>query len=243
MGNYLDKFIFELESRGRDQKTINKYVKNLESFAKHFNKHPKDLGIPQIKQYMHFMLHEKKYAHNTVNSHLAAIRFYYRNILFRYWYVDAVHQVKAPQKIPVILSEEEIAAMINNTNSLFYKAVFMLMYSSGLRQSEIRHMKTIDIDASRNIIDIRNAKGKVDRQGLLSPVAYQALHDYWRAFRVGKPKCDYLFVPTKNSLNGNLLKPLSHTAVGYMVKVGLKAAGIKKNLRRIHLDIPLQYTF
>jgi site-specific recombinase XerD len=69
------------------------------------------------------MLQNKKYEHNTVNSHLAAIRFYYRNILYRYWYVDAVRQVKSPHKIPVLLSDEEVAA----TNSLFYKAAFMLM--------------------------------------------------------------------------------------------------------------------
>jgi integrase/recombinase XerD len=242
MGNYAEKLVFELEARGRDPKTIKGYLQTMDRFTKHFGKHPKDLGIPQIKEYMHYLLHEKKYAHNTVNSHLAALRFYYRNILFRYWYVDAIHQVKSPQKIPVILSEEEVAAMINNVNSVFYKAVFMLMYSSGLRQSEVRNIKTIDIDASRNIIDIRNAKGRVDRQGLLSPMAYDALRTYWRLYRLGKPKCDYIFVPTKNSLNGNLLKPLSHTAIGYMIKTGLKAANIKKKLRLIRLDIPLLFT-
>ena len=156
--------------------------------------------------------------------------FFYRNVLHRYWYVDTLPRVRGPKIIPVILSEQEVAAMINEIHSVFYKAILMLMYSSGLRNSELRNLKTIDIDSARNLIDVRCAKGKKDRQAFLSPLALKALRTYWRLFRSSaKVDSDYLFIPTKNSHSGVLKKRLSHTALSYVLKVATKAAGIKKN--------------
>lgn len=197
----------------------------------YFNRPPQKIRIPEIKEYLHYLLHERKLAANSVNGDLAAIRFFYRNILHRYWYVDAVPQIKRPSIIPVNLSEEEVADMINNINSVFYKAVLMLMYSSGLRQGELRNLKVTDIDSKRNLINVRNGKGRKDRQTLLSPLALKAMRTYWRLYRSKNPtKSDYLFIPNKNSYNGELKKSLSHTSIAYITKKSKEVAGIKKKL-------------
>lgn len=225
------KMIEELIIRGRDQKTIKKYLKTMERYVKYHKCPPEKLGVQDLKKYMHYLLKERGYAANSVNGELAALRFFYRNVLHRYWYVDAVPQVKRPQIIPVLLSEEEVAAMINNTHSVFYRAVIMLLYSSGIRQGELRNLKVADIDSKRFLINIRQGKNKKDRQAILSPLVLKVLRTYWRLFRLYNPvQSEYLFIPNKNSYNGELKKSLSHTAVSYILKTALEAASIKKNV-------------
>lgn len=223
------QMIYELELRALDEKTKSSYLYALEGLVKYYNKSPEDLGVKEIRKYQHYLLTERKLKENSVNKHLAAIRFFYKNVLQRYWYVDALPRVKAPKTIPVILSEEEVLLMINSVHNVFYKAVLMLMYSTGIRNVEVRNLKINDIDKERGLINIRCGKGSRDRQALLSEVTLSALRTYWRLFRAGKKiQSEYLFAPTRNNYNNNLNKRLSHTALGYILSTASKAAGIKK---------------
>jgi len=245
MGSSLrEKMIYELEVRALDEKTKKAYIDSIERLSKFFNKSLDALKVKDIREYQHYLLTEKKFKNNSVNRHLAGIRFFYKNVLYRSWYVDALPRLKGPKSIPVILSEEEISSMINSTHSVFYKAVLMLMYSSGLRNTEIRNLKVCDIDSKRNLLNVRMGKGKKDRQALLSPLALKALRTYWRLYRLNNPvKSDYLFIPTKNSYNGVINKNLSETTLRYIIQVALKASGVKKKLLPTPLDTPLQFIY
>jgi len=229
--NWKEKMIEEIEIRNLDPKTMDAYLKSMEKFIEFHGRSPKDLKIPDIKKYQRYLLIEKKWklSPNSVNRHLSAIRFYYRYVLGRHWYVDALPRVKAIKKMPTILSETEVAKMIDSVHKVLYKAVIMTLYSTGMRQAELRNLKITDIDSKRMVINIRNGKGGKDRQCFLSPLTLKCLRTYWRLCRV---KCnvdsDWLFIPTKNSYNGVLKKSLSHTAVGYILDVATKASGIKK---------------
>jgi len=125
---------------------------------------------------------------------------------------------------------------------VFWKAVVMTLYSSGIRHAELRNLKACDIDSKRMVINIRNGKGGQDRQSLLSPLTLKCLRTYWRLFRKGSVHTDYLFTPSKNSYNGVLKKRLSHTAIGYIVSRVAEFAGIKKKSIRTPFAIPLLST-
>ena len=133
--------------------------------------------------------------------------------------------------------------MIDSTHNVFWKAVIMTTYSSGLRNTEVRSLKVSDVDRKRMVLVVRNGKGGVDRHALLSPLTLKCLETYWRLFRLNsKAKSDYLFMPTKNSHSGNLDKCLSHTSLGYMIEKAAEFAGIKKKLLRIRFATLLPFT-
>jgi integrase/recombinase XerD len=235
-----EKMIYELELRSLDINTIKAYVKSIEGLVRFYNISPDALKVKDVRDYQHYLLTVKKHKNNTVNKHLAGIRFFYKNVLYRNWYLDALPKVKGPKLIPTILSEEEVSSMINSIHSVFYKSVLMLMYSTGMRNAEVRNLKTSDIDSQRNLINVRCGKGSKDRQALLSPLTLNSLRTYWRLFRIKNPiQSDYVFIPNKNSYNGNFNKHLSHTALAYIIKTAAQAGGIKKKLLHIPLGIPL----
>ncbi len=225
------KLIFELELRNRAERTVKDYVKSIELLCNHFNLPPDKIQVDHIRSYQHYLLHGKKFAPNSVNRHMSAIRFFYRHVMHNYPFLSAMPNVKCPKTLPVVLSQQEVADMINSIHKVFYKAIIMLTYSSGLRSSEVRNLKVTDIDSKRKMIRIEQGKGKKDRYALLSPLALKALRTYWRLYRANQPgskQSEYLFTPTRNSFNGDLSKMLSHTAIGYMVETARKAANIKK---------------
>ncbi len=220
------QMIEEMQVRGLDDTTITAYLRSMERFADFHKNYPDQLDIQDIKKYQLHLLREKKLSPNSVNRHLSAIRFFYRSVLERHWYLDQLPRVKAPRKLPIILTEDEVGRMIKSVDNLLYKAIIILMYSSALRHSELRNLKTQDIDGDQMLIHVHDGKDHKDRKALLTPVALKYLRNYWRIYRLRKVKSDWLFVSTKNSYSGN--SGLSHTAIGYMFRVAAKAAGIKK---------------
>jgi len=239
--SFYDQLKFEVEVRALDEKTVKVYQDAMERFeAFHKGKAFDELGVIDVKVYIHHLLKVKKLAPNSVNRHLSGIRFFYRNVLHKYDYMMQLQNVKVPEKIPVILTEEETAHLIDSVHNVKYKAILMLAYSAGLRNSDVRKLRVQDIDSKRMVITIRNGKGGKDRQALLSILALKALRTYWRLFRMYSGiKSDFVFIPTRNPVDGSLDRGMSHTAVGYVINVAKKASGIKKKSRLMSCVIPL----
>lgn len=240
------KMIRELDIRGRDPKTKAKYIRALELFLNHFHcSDPEQLGLEEIKEYQQYLLVEQGYAPRTVNCETCGIRFFYTHVLKQWWMTEEVIRVKTDFIVPVILSEDEVARMITKTENIFYKAILMILYSTGMRQAELRKLKATDIDSKRMVINIRRGKGKKDREAFLSPLALETLRTYWRVYRLRliRVKSDLVFIPTRNSRDGVLAKELSHTAIGYVINVATKAAGIKKKSLLTACATRLQFTF
>lgn len=227
MTDYRRQMLEEMEVRGFDHKTVKVYIRAMERFMDFFGGKPESASADDIKKYQRYLRNERGLAPNSVNGHICGIRFYYRQILGRHQYVDLIPKIKVPSLAPVVLSEQEIASMITSVNKIFYKAVITLMYSSGLRNEELRNLKTVDIDSARMVIHVRSGKGRRDRQAILSQHALDLLRRYWRECRLDKPKSDWLFIPSKTN-TGNYDKPLSATSIGYMLNIAANAAGVKK---------------
>lgn len=243
---YRNMLIDEMTARGLRKKTQEVYVKSMQALCNLHKKTADQIELSDIKAYLKYLIIDRKLAPNTVNARLSAVRFFYRVVMHRHGYDEALPRMKAPQTLPQVLSTEEVAKMIKSVDSPFYKAVLMLTYSSGLRNSEVRNLKITDIDSKRMVIHVRDGKGGIDRQAMLSPVALEYLRIYWRVYRLRlnkHVKSDWLFIPTKNSFNGELNKRLSHTTLGYIVSKAASLAGIKKKFTPICCDTRLQLTF
>ncbi len=193
----------ELQRRNYSQTTVNAYLKMIETFAKHFNKTPDQLGADEIRSYQVHLLKERKLGARTVGHHTAALRFFYCKILKRNYPVEEVPYPKAPRRLPNILTQEEAVRLIDSASNLFHRTMLMTLYSTGIRRAELCALKVEDIDSKRMILHIQQGKRNRDRDVPLSPKLLETLREYWRWMR---PKT-YLFPGTKDGWRAD--KPIT----------------------------------
>jgi len=130
-------------------------------------------------------------APNTVTQRLAALRFLYIQVLKRDWSAAETSYPKKVLHLPHVLSQEEIARMIDAAEMPFHRILVMTLYASGARRAEVAHLKVSDIDSQRMVVHIRGGKGREDRDVMLSPALLDPLHVYWRGLR--RKPTDWLF--------------------------------------------------
>ena len=214
----------ELQRRNYAKSTAEAYVHALKEFAAYCHRPPDQLGPKQISQFQLHLLRDRKLAPQTVKQHVAAIRFFFLHTLKRHYPADAFHYPKSPQRLPLILSKEEVKRMIDAATSLLHRTLLMTLYSTGMRRAELTRLKVSDIDSNRMVIHIRQGKGGKDRDVPLSPKLLETLREYWRW---KKPRV-YLFPgEAKQGSNGDHLTP---KAVYHACKGAARRAGITKGI-------------
>ena len=132
-----------------------------------------------------------KFSPNTVILRLAALRFFYIHVLKRGWSIAETPYPKKVRHLPQVLSQEEVARLIDAADSAFHRILLMTLYATGARRAEAAHLKVRDIDSQRMVVHIRGGKGAKDRDVMLSPKLLDALRVYWHSLR-RKPK-EWLF--------------------------------------------------
>jgi site-specific recombinase XerD len=173
----------ELERRNYAQSTIRAYIRTVEHFARHFHRSPDRLGPEHIRQYQAAMFRTWKLAPNTVTQRLAALRFFYIQVLKRAWSVAETPYPKKVLHLPEILSQQEVARLIDATETPFQRILVLTLYATGARRAEVARLKVSDIDSQRMVVPIRGGKGRKDRDVMLSPALLEALRTYWRGLR------------------------------------------------------------
>ena len=164
--------------------TQTSYLQQVSLFARHFNKSPEYLGPEEIRAYQVYITEERKLAPGSVLIAVAALRFLYKVSLKRDWPFDEVIPApKKPQRLPVILSPEEVLQFLGCVGSLKQRTILTVCYAAGLRISEAVRLRPIDIDSKRMVIRVEQGKGQKDRYVMLSPQLLQSLRTYWRAAR------------------------------------------------------------
>jgi len=219
MSELRNKMKIDMELRGYSPKTINNYINHVSRFAKHYNKSPELLGEQEIRDYLHYCITERKLSEGSVNYIYSSLRFLFEKTLNRRWNIDKLSRIKEPRRLPVVLSPQEIKAIFDVTEDIKYKAIFMTIYSAGLRISEACNLKITDIDSTNMQIFIRQGKGKKDRYSLLSKANLQILREYWKIYQ---PK-EYLFSGRYRT------DSLSPRSVQKVFDQSLKKAKITKN--------------
>ena len=150
----------DLDLRGLSPKTKEQYLAHVEKFSKYFNKPPEQMGEPEIKQYLHFLLVEAGMSRSYNAQAYSAIKFLYETTLKMDWGKFKIPRSKKVKKLPVVLSQEEVRRIFNVTCNLKHRAILMTIYGSGLRVSEAVNLKPEDIDSSRMQLRVRAGKGK-----------------------------------------------------------------------------------
>jgi integrase/recombinase XerD len=142
------------------------------------------LGPEDIRTYQVHLTSEKKLATGSVLTAVAALRFLYKVSLKKDWtFEDVIPAPKKPEKLPVILSPEEVLHFLGCVGSTRHRAILSSCYAAGLRISESIRLKATDIDSQRMVIRVDQGKGQKDRYVMLSARLLEILRSYWRAVR------------------------------------------------------------
>jgi integrase/recombinase XerD len=184
------RMIEDMQIRNLAANTQQSYVQQVSRFARHFNKSPELLGPEQIRAYQVYLTNEKQLTTGSILIAIAALRFLYKITLKRNWSLDEVIPTpKKPQKLPVILSPEEVLQFLDCVRSRKHRAILTTCYAAGLRVSEAVALTPAAIDSKRMVIRVEQGKGQRDRYVMLSPKLLDILRNWWR---VERPK-DWLF--------------------------------------------------
>jgi site-specific recombinase XerD len=183
MGTLREQMQRDLELRGLSPKTQKAYLHQARDFACYFKKSPEQLGEEEVKEYLHYILKERKVSNSTYKQTYGSLKFLYQTTLKRNCVFDKIPSLKSKKKLPVVLDRTEVEALFPVTKNLKHKTILMITYSSGLRLSETAHLKISDIDSKRMMVRIQQGKGGKDRYSILSTVALEALRQYYREYR------------------------------------------------------------
>ncbi len=222
MGKFHDLMDRELRIRGMSQSTRESYLRNVRCFVRHFMRPPDQLGAEEVKRYQLHLAKERRLAWGTFNQHVCAIRFFYRHVVAAPWEVEAIPYQKTGRRLPVVLSGEEVLALIEAAQNVKHRAILMALYAGGLRVSEATHLRVEDIDGKRMTIRVVQGKGRKDRYVMLSAKLLDVLRRYWAQER---PVGPWLFPGPDAS------RPLTSSTVEKVLACAREKAGIRK---RVH---------
>jgi integrase/recombinase XerD len=208
----------ELQRRNYSHETIRSYVHAVEDFARRFNCPPDRLGPQHIRQYQAELFQKRKLSSGTVGIRLAALRFFYTKTLRRNWSIADTPYPKRTHRLPTILSQEEVAQLIDAARTPGERILLMTLYATGVRRSELTHLKISDIDSQRMVVHIRDGKGRKDRDVMLSPKLLTALRTDWRFYH-------------RQSSNYRKDRPIDTKTVWHACQKAAQLAGLQK---RVH---------
>ena len=214
----------ELQRRNYSEITTRKYLQYVTAFARHFGKSPDQLGPNELRSYQAYLLRERKVTPGTAVNCVAALRFFFIKTLKRHQFREFLPYPKDRRRLPTVLSREEVSRLINAAGTLFRRTLLVTLYGTGMRRSELAHLKVGDIDSQRMIIRVVAGKGGKDRDLPLSPTLLETLREYWR-WR--KPKL-YMFPTRTRGLP--MEEPISDKTVWIACSEAARRAGINKRV-------------
>jgi integrase/recombinase XerD len=220
MESAIQKLLLDMQLRGMSPGTQQNYSNCVRTFQRYYGKPAAELGADEIRDFLYYLLKDKKLSTGTVNVYNGALKFLYEVTLQRDWSTKNLPRLKHYRKLPAILSQQEVKSIFDATENLKHKCILMTVYSSGLRVSEVAKLKVTDIDSKNMQIFIREGKGKKDRYTLLSQTNLEILREYWKKYR----PLDWLFDGHKKGTH------LTVRAIQLILKDSKNKAGIKKNI-------------
>ena len=213
------RMIDDMTARRFKEKVQKDYVRHVRTFAAFLGRSPDTATSEDLRR---FQLHmaKQQIGAATINSAIAALRFFFIVTLERPDLVRPLRTVTEPRKAPVVLSQEEVARLLEAAPGLKYKAALSVAYGAGLRVSEVANLKVSDIDSERMMLRVEQGKGQRDRYVMLSPQLLELLRDWWHAAR---PPV-WLF-PGQNPIN-----PMTARQLNRAVTAAKDLAGVSKRV-------------
>jgi integrase/recombinase XerD len=217
IGKYQQKLSDYMKYKRYSENSIKNYISCIGKFLKHFESQatkPSEISAEKIKRFLASFSDA-----NTHKAYLCSIKLFYDKIGNQPHKLDKVEYPKRDKKLPIVLSQDEIQRMFDKCTNLKHKVILALIYSCGLRVSELINLKWQHIDRSRMIINIIAAKGNKDRQVPLPEVLIPLLEKYYWSYR----SKDFI-------INGQIKLQYSETSILSIIKQNAQKAGIKKRV-------------
>lgn len=219
MGQLRERMETDLKLAGYSPSTRKIYLLYANLFTRHHRRSPAEMGEREVRQYLLYLVEERRVSRQTMRQVRAALTFLYSVTLHRQVEVAYLPAMRQQRRLPQVLGGSEVRALFAAVESPKYRAILMTMYAAGLRISETCRLRPEDIDSKRMVIFIRAGKGGRDRYTILSPRLLRELRDYYRLHR---PPNGWLFP--------------GHTAAGHaspntvrkVFQLALAASGIVK---------------
>ena len=176
------RLVDDLRLRNYSPRTIEIYVAHVARFAKHFGRSPDLLGPEEMRAFQLHLL-ERKVSWSQFNQTVCALRFFYGKTLGRSEQVPMLPYGKKPQRLPCVLSPEEVAQLLEAARPGRERVLLKTAYACGLRLMEVLNLQVQDIDSARMLVHVRQGKGNKDRLVPLSLKLLRELRAYWRRYR------------------------------------------------------------
>jgi len=217
----IDKLQLELEYRNFSPSSVKSYCTTMSAMEERLGKALSSITTEEFKVYLHDLIFNQRRSTSLINQHISAFKIFYSDILKNDWERIKIKRPKKVQKLPVVLSMDEVERLISVIINIKHRAMVMLLYSAGLRRSELLQIKPSDIDSENMKIHVRQGKGKKDRFTILSSKCLELLRLH---YKLNRPKT-YLFEPQGNE--GSTIAP---TSLANILKKNAQKANIKKEV-------------
>ncbi len=213
------KMVDVMQLCGLSRGTQGIYVNAVAQLARFYGRSPDQITPEEVQGYLVHLMKEERYSHSMHNCIVSGLRFFYRRVLQRPDVELWIPRRRTPQRLPEVLSFEELQQLFAAARTSKQRALLMTTYAAGLRVSEVTHLQVGDIDSTRMVIRIRQGKGAKDRYTILTQALLLELRAYWKEER---PRT-WLFPSTDPEV------PMSRGAAGRLYSQAKKRAGITKS--------------
>ncbi len=202
--------------RGFSKKTIKTYCQCLNQFFRRYKTSPRKITKKQIKDYLDYLL-QKKACGSTLNVHMSALKFFMQDVLGKNIFIN-IKFSRRPKTLPIFLTKEETLKLINSISNPKHKLMISLLYSAGLRVSELLNLKITDLELENNYGWVRKGKGNKDRAFIIADSIKDNLVEH-----INSNEGLWLF-------QGNNGRHMHQRSVQEIIRHAAKKAGIKKHI-------------
>lgn len=206
--------------KGYSHRTIKSYVNLVAAYARHVGKSPELTDCEDARAFMVYLIEERKCSTSHLHQAYSAIKVLFVQVLGRADCGDKIPRAKRAKTLPTVMSVEEVERLVRSLANIKHRTMLQVLYSTGLRVSELIGLRIRDIDSGRNTITVRHGKGAKDRQIPLSPTLLQLLREYWKIYR----PVEFLFEGERSGAQ------MSERTVQAVFEHAKKASGIKKKI-------------
>ncbi len=206
-----------MQTRNYSQRSIDTYLRLLSELEEYYKCSIDEVTADQVKDFLRYSITERNLSVSYINQVISAVKILQRDVLGKDWESIRIKRPRRIKKLPVVLSKEEMKSIIETTRNLKHRTILAVIYSAGLRISELISLKPSDIDSDRRQIRVYG-KGNKYRYTLLSTNTLDMLRMYWRAYR----PAEYLF---EGHIKG---QPVSRSTIQKVFRDAIKKTGINK---------------
>jgi site-specific recombinase XerD len=183
MGKFRDRMEQDLRLRRYSPRTIENYLLRVKQFVGYFMRPPTELGLEHIREYQVYLTERLQVSWQMFNQTVCALRFFYSVTLKSDLEVRRIPYQKKSKQMPVVLSRQEVAALLASVDNLKHRTLLSTSYATGLRLSEVLHLRVSDIDSQRMTVRVEQGKGRKDRYVMLANRLLGELREYVKQYR------------------------------------------------------------